>query len=234
VLLIAASGTRGCPAGAGAPADGRGSWVLGEVHTFSGLAGPLPATIEDMRGSGVGRVRPASGEVLHFSEEPHLTVFVPQVAATAHQAEPYVWAVDRARAPDYWFPRDCPRVLTWARPTTTEADRERFLGASARVHAIEYGWLAALETTVLYAYRFAAADFAPFGRPEPHAHVATMTVRPLGPPEQVGSLLAAHAAAGIELRVMSNLWPYWNRVVTSTLGFSGIRLGNARPAPAPR
>ena len=177
----------------------------------------------------VGLVRPPEGEVLHFSEDPSITTFSPHVAKTAQQARPYVWAVDHRRAQDYWFPRACPRALTWVAPVTTPTHRELFLGTSWRVHAIEYGWLSAMQATVLYAYRFAASDFTPFGTPEPHAHVATMTVRPLGPPEKVGSLLAAHEAAGIELRVLTNLWPYWNRVVASTVGYSGIRLGNARP-----
>ena len=175
----------------------------------------------------VGLIRPAPGEVLHFSEDPSITVFEPHVAATAQQPQAFVWAVDADRAPDYWFPRQCPRALTWAVSTTTPQDRERFLGASWRVHAIEYAWLSRLESVVLYAYRFDAADFAPFGAPLPNAHVATVTVRPLGPPEPVGSLLAAHEAAGIELRVLPNLWPYWDQVIASTLGFSGIRLRNA-------
>jgi hypothetical protein len=83
----------------------------------------------------VGRVRPAPGEVLHFSEDPTIQVFVPHVARTAQQPEPYVWAVDDDRAPDYWFPRACPRALAWATPATTMADREIFLGTSWRVHA---------------------------------------------------------------------------------------------------
>jgi hypothetical protein len=48
----------------------------------------------------------------------------------------------------------------------------------------------------------------------------------------VGDLLACHADAGIELRVFDNLWPFWDEVITSTSGFSGIRLRNARPRPA--
>lgn len=35
----------------------------------------------------------------------------------------------------------------------------------------------------------------------------------------------------VELRAVPNLWPLWNRVVRSTLEFSGIRLHNALPAP---
>lgn len=180
-------------------------------------------------------MRPGPGEVLHFSEDPTITRFVPHVAATAQQPEAYVWAVDAFHAPSYWFPRQCPRAMAWVTATSTVEDQERIIGAGAgvRVHAIEYGWLGRLQTTRLYAYRFRATEFAPFGEPgQPHAFVATAPVEPLGPPEPVGDLLAGHEAAGIQLRVLDNLWPFWDRVIASTLGYSGIRLGNARPRPA--
>ena len=149
-------------------------------------------------------------------------------AATARQPQPYVWAVDFDQAPSYWFPRNCPRVLTWTSARTTTVDRARFLGTSWRVHAIEYAWLDRLLSTVLYAYRFDKSQFIPFGTPEPHAYVSPSPVRLLGPPERVGPLLEAHAAAGIELRLLANPWPYWREVMRSTLGFSGIRLRNVQ------
>ncbi len=102
---------------------------------------------------------------------------------------------------------------------------------TTRLHAIEYGWLDALRAVHLYAYRLPATHFTPFGEGVPHAHVTTHTVTPLGPPEPVGDLLHLHEEAGIELRVLPNLWPLWDAITTSTLGFSGIRLGNALPRP---
>jgi hypothetical protein len=59
--------------------------------------------------------------------------------------------------------------------------------------------------------------------------VATEPVEPLGPPEPVGDLLELHEQAGIQLRVLTSLWPFWDAVTVSTLGFSGIRLKNAAP-----
>lgn len=182
-------------------------------------------------------MRPRPGEVLHFSEDPTITIFRPHVALTAQQPEAYVWAVGHDRAPDYWFPRQCPRALVWVRPATTVADRERLIGAGCgtRVHVIEYAWLSALQTTRLFAYRLPADRFRPFGDPgNPHAQVAEEPVEPLGPPEPVGDLPARHAEAGIQLRVLDNLWPFWDEVVTSTAGFSGIRLRNARPRQSRR
>ena len=176
-------------------------------------------------------MRPEPGQVLHFSEDPTITRFVPHVAATAQQPEPYVWAVDRHQSPGYWFPRQCPRVLVWLRDTTSDADRERLLGPGGgeRLHVVEYGWLEAIRTVRLFAYRLPADRFRPFGTPEPHSQVATEPVEPIGAPEPVTDLLGRHAAAGIQLRVFDNLWPFWDAVSTSTAGFSGIRLRNARP-----
>ena len=146
------------------------------------------------------------------------------MAVTERQPNAYVWAVDAAHAPSYWFPRQCPRMLAWVQASTTDADRT-LLGAP-RVHAIEYGWLDAMRTTRIYAYRFAPKDFRPF---EAHSFVAGEEVSPLGPPHPIGDLFALHDEAGIELRVLADLWPFTDAVTSSTLGFSGIRLRNARP-----
>ncbi|GAA5184334.1 hypothetical protein GCM10023322_25590 [Rugosimonospora acidiphila] len=178
-------------------------------------------------------MRPAPGQVLHFSEDPTITRFVPHVAATAQQPEAYVWAVDELRAPDYWFPRECPRAMAWVTETSSLVDRERILGPGGgeRMHAVEYGWLEAMRRVRLFAYRLPADLFRPFGAPVPHAMVAAEPVTPLGPPEPVGDLFGLHDAAGIQLRVLSNLWQLWDSVVDSTLGFSGIRLRNACRRP---
>ena len=94
------------------------------------------------------------------------------------------------------------------------------------MHAIEYGWLDRLRTARLYAYRLPAEQFLPF---EDYAHVAVEPVAPLGPPEPVPDLLRCHAEAGIQLRLLGDLWPFWDAVIASTVAFSGIRMRNARP-----
>lgn len=177
---------------------------------------------------------PAAGEVLHFSEDPTIEHFVPHVSATSTHAEPLVWAVDAVRAPDYWFPRQCPRAMAWVTGSTSEDDRERILSPGrTRVHAVEFGLLDAMRTVELFAYRLPAEAFRPIADDDPHALVATSPVDPPGPPDRVGDLFALHDAAGIELRVLDNLWAFWDDVVGSSLGFSGIRLRNARPRPDP-
>ena len=176
-------------------------------------------------------MRPAPGQVLHFSENPSITVFRPHLAVTASESDPYVWAVDAEQAPSYWFPRDCPRAMAWLGAETSAEDRDRILGPGGgrRVHAVEYGWLERMRTVRLYAYRLPAAPFRPIGEPWPYAMVADSPVRPLSAPEPVGDLFAVHAAAGIQLRVLPTLWAFFDAVTRSTLRFSGIRLRNAEP-----
>jgi hypothetical protein len=156
-------------------------------------------------------MRPADSEVLHFSEDPAIEVFTP--------VGEHVWAVGYDRAPDYWFPRQCPRAMAWG-------ETHPLLGPGvSRVHLIEYGWLDRLRSVKLYAYRLPATSFHDIG----HAMVSTATVTPLSV-APVGDLLALHEQAGIELRLATTLWPWWNEVCQSPLGHSAIRLRNARPA----
>ncbi|MGZ8782492.1 MAG: DUF6886 family protein [Gaiellaceae bacterium] len=164
----------------------------------------------------------------HVSEDPALERFAPHVSATAAETEPLVWAVDTRHLPFYWFPRDCPRGTFWADAATHPADADRLLGESARVHAIEEPWLERMRSAVVLAYRLPEQPFDP--HPEVGGYwvsreaVAPLEVRPLG------DLVALHADAQIELRVLPSLWPLWDDVVGSTLEYSGIRLRNARPA----
>ena len=111
---------------------------------------------------------------------------MPHVAATAQVPDAFVWAVDFDRSPDYWFPRQCPRAMAWVIQSTVDADRDRIIGpgGGTRVHAIEYGWLEALRTTRLYAYRLPAEPFRPYGEPAPHAAVATTPVEPSDRPNR--------------------------------------------------
>jgi hypothetical protein len=158
--------------------------------------------------------------VFHFSEDPTIEEFVPHVAATSALATPLVWAVDAEHQASYWFPRDCPRVTYWG-------DGHPLLCGARRVHAVEWAWLGRLRDTVLYRYVF---DQGPFRCQDACAgyHVAERVVRPLRV-EPVGDLLAAHADAGIELRLVADLWPLADAVCGSGLEFSLIRMHNAAP-----
>jgi hypothetical protein len=78
----------------------------------------------------------------------------------------------------------------------------------------------------LYAYEFDSAGFemriAEAGYWVTRDPVSPVSVTP------VGDLISRHAEAGIELRVVPNLWPLIDSIVTSGLEFSIIRKANAQ------
>lgn len=166
----------------------------------------------------------------HFSEDHSLGRFQPHVPVTNPDTPPLVWAVDTRHAPMFWFPRDCPRGCIWPVSATTPEDREQFFGQSAvqRIHVIESAWLKRMQDCRLYAYRLPAETFRPH---EVGGYwVADQRVDAI---EQVviDDLLSRHADARIELRVTPSIWPFWRRVVSSTVEFSGSRLRNTAPHP---
>jgi hypothetical protein len=80
----------------------------------------------------------------------------------------------------------------------------------------------------VFAYRLPEETFEP--DPEVGGYwLSRAEVVPLEAVE-LGDLVALHARAKIELRLVASLWPLWERVVGSTLEFSGIRLRNAAQA----
>jgi hypothetical protein len=166
----------------------------------------------------------------HYSEDPALSRFRPRTPSAGGPGGPLVWAVDTRHAPLFWFPRDCPRGCIWPVSTTTDEDRERFFGqgAASRIHVMEAGWLDRMQTCRLYAYRLPAASFRPH---ETGGYwVSDEAVDATGQ-IVIGDLIGRHGGAGIELRITPSIWPFWRRVASSTVEFSGCRLRNAAPHP---
>jgi hypothetical protein len=163
-------------------------------------------------------------ELWHVSEDPTIEVFHPHHHELHALDEPLVWAIDTTRQWLYWFPRDCPRACFNAKEDTTVEDVERWLDGDRRrrVGVIESGWLERFRTARVYAYRLPAESFEPWDK----FFVSRESVAPLELVE-LGDLLARHAAAGVELRIAPALYPLWDKVVESSLDFSGIRLRNA-------
>jgi hypothetical protein len=163
----------------------------------------------------------------HVSDDPTLGHFEPHRAKTALTDEPLVWAIDTRHLPLYWFPRECPRCTFWAGPDTTETDVAQLLDGdrAARVHVIEEGWFDHLAAATLEVYRMPEETFVESSETAGYwtsRHAVNALDR-----MTIGDLVGRHARAGIALRVVSNLWPLWDRVVASSLAFSGMRLRNA-------
>lgn len=168
-------------------------------------------------------------KLFHLSEDPTIRRFEPHVPRTQPEASPLVWAIDETHAPNYFFPRDCPRVCFWIGPHTTPADRARFFGLSTAptVIAVEFAWLERIRESRIYIYEMPPETFvlrdANAGYFVSDVGVSPSKVEPLGDP------LQRLAAAGVELRLVGSLWPLRSALIHSTVGFSMIRLRNASP-----
>ncbi len=161
-----------------------------------------------------------------MSEDDSIRRFEPRANPDHDSQDALVWGIDSEHAPAYWFPRECPRATFWAVASTSGADVERFLVGerSRRVHAIQADWLDALRSARVFAYRLPPETFDAYDR----AAGYRVSSKPVAPLEvtALGDLLARHAEAGIELRIVPRLIPLWKQVIASTLAFSGIRLRN--------
>ena len=163
-------------------------------------------------------------ELWHVSEDPAIEVFQPRRNELHALDEPLVWAVDTRYQWLYWFPRDCPRACWEAGKDTTDSDVTRWLEGDRerRVAVIETGWLGRMRRSTLYAYRLPPETFEPWDK----FFVSRETVEPIEV-AVLEDLLERHAEAGNELRIAPTLYPLWERVIETTLDFSGIRLRNA-------
>jgi hypothetical protein len=154
----------------------------------------------------------------HVSEDDSIRRFEPR--------EGKVWAIATRLLPLYWFPRECPRATFWAESNTAQGDVEGFLDGdrARRVHVVEPAWLDLMSTWRVVAYRMPEETFV---ENEDRFWISAEPVEPLELLE-LGDLVARHDAAGIELRTEPDLLRFWDGVIASSLGFSGIRLRNAR------
>jgi len=165
--------------------------------------------------------------VFHLSEEPDIDVFSPRNADA--RSEPVVWAIDEGHIRNYLVPRDCPRVTYAAGPGTTAADRERFLGSSPAVLAIETGWFERVRECRLWCYHLPGDTFELADECAGY-FVSRVPVTPLRV-QVIADPVSAVLERGVELRVQPSLWALREAVVASTLAFSIIRWRNAAPKP---
>ncbi len=140
---------------------------------------------------------------------------------------PLVWAIAESHAFLYLFPRQCPRIVAWARPGADARDRADWLGPARAVAFVEAEWRDRLETAVLTRYEFPPEPFEDLD--DAGMWVSRHPVEPLGR-QAVSGLPDRLNEQGVRLEVVASLVPLRGLWDTS-LQVSGIRLRNARGWP---
>ena len=163
-------------------------------------------------------------KIYHVSEQSDIRVFEPRQVSSG---ESLVWAIDDEHLRNYLVPRECPRVTFYAGPGTAAADRERFLGSSAAVLAIESAWFERVRACRLFCYHLPAGTFECSDKTAEYFVSRTAVTPTLV--DVIHDPVVAILRRGVELRVVPDLWPLRDAVIGSTLQFSIIRWRNASP-----
>jgi hypothetical protein len=163
--------------------------------------------------------------LFHVSEQAGIERFEPRWSEIAGRN--VVWAIDAEHLRNYLVPRDCPRVTYYAGPETADADVKRFLVNVWAVVAIENSWFKRLSSCRLFCYHFRPDNFECIDECAGYF----VSDRPVVPEavEVFDDVIAELVKRGVELRLVPNLWPLHDEVVSSTLQFSAIRMRNAQP-----
>jgi hypothetical protein len=172
--------------------------------------------------AGAGSEAPS---LFHISDEQGIEIFHPRESPFAEQ--PVVWAIEESRLGNYLLPRDCPRVTFYAGPNTTVEDRQRFLGTSPSVVAVENAWYDRITNSTLWKYRLPASHFDCIDECAGY-YVSCLPAIPLSV-TLISRLIPELLSRGGELRFLPSLWPLHDAVAASTLQFSMIRMRSAGP-----
>lgn len=164
----------------------------------------------------------------HFSEEADIEIFHPRKIEHREDVPPLVWGIDEEHAVNYFFPRDCPRVIFRRSEKISKEDELRFFKDSVAntIIVVENDWVERILNTELYKYTFRSENFE-LNDGTAGYYTSRVTVEPIKV-EPVGNLLQAIINQGVELRITPNLYPLREAIIQSTMDdFSMIRFRNA-------
>jgi hypothetical protein len=165
----------------------------------------------------------------HFSEDPNIKIFEPRIIDGQKQKTPLVWAVDEEHSINYYFPRECPRIIYCRTNETTEEDNVKFFGNTiySKIITIENEWIEKINNVILYKYIFEDKTFE-LNDIIAGYYVSKKTVKPKDI-EKMCNLFLELKKKNVEIRMTPNLYPLRDEILKSNLSnYSIIRFRNAK------
>lgn len=171
--------------------------------------------------------------LFHVSEESNITQFIPRTPTRddLDKSKGLVWAINEKCLPNFFTPRDCPRVTYYSSVKTTEDDISRFFSSASRhCIAIEHAWFEIMQRTTLYLYEFDTANF--YLQDEVAGYYVSEHIEvPVGK-IKLDNLFGELFKRTIEIRLVDDLWLLADAVIKSTLDFSICDMAKAQPRVA--
>lgn len=173
---------------------------------------------------------PHAGRLFHISEEPAIEIFEPRPSPSDFAAitSNVVFAISGELLHNYLLPRQCPRVTYYQIPGTSAADQMEFFGSSSAdfIITVPSDWYESIKTTHLYCYEFAADNFSLLDECAGY-YISQQPQKPIGL-RAIADPIAEILSRNAELRFSPAILPLAAAVKKSTLGFSLIRMHNAK------
>lgn len=170
-------------------------------------------------------------KLYHSSEEDDIQFFDPRIPTAVHlgNSKAVVWAVSEDRLYNYLLPRDCPRISFFKTVTTSEMDITKFMleEHNKAVILLEQHWLKTIQKTTLYLYELNPAHFYLYDDNAGY-YLSEHREYPLSI-QTITDMLARLFQEQVEIRFVQRLNDYVEKVLDSSLGFSMIRMRNAKP-----
>ncbi len=168
--------------------------------------------------------------LFHISEEPAIEIFEPRPSPSDFAAitSNVVFAISGELLHNYLLPRQCPRVTYYQVPGTSAADKMEFFASSSAdfIITVPSVWYESIKTTQLYCYEFAPDNFTLLDECAGY-YISYKSEKPIGVRtviDPISEILSRNA----ELRFSPAILPLATAVKKSTLGFSLIRMHNAK------
>jgi hypothetical protein len=170
-------------------------------------------------------------KIFHISENGEIDIFNPRPSPSHFNNlnGDIVFGVSDKLLHNYLLPRDCPRVTYYASDKTSHLDKDTFLQTSADfVISIESKWLPIIQKTTLFCYEFEGKTFTLLDECADY-YISYQKVKPVRVKRIDNILDELFRRGNLELRILSNLWTIADKVSSSSLNFSLIRMRNAIP-----
>ena len=165
----------------------------------------------------------------HFSDDPEIKVFTPRRISKNNDLPPLVWCIDEEHCVNYYFPRQCPRIIYGKSENTSAEDIRKFFADTyaQKIITIPDYMEDEVNKAVIYKYTFSGEGFELKDRIAGY-YCSPRDAVPLSV-EPVDNLPDLIKAAGAELRFTNDLLALRERILNSTIdNFSMIRLKNLR------
>jgi hypothetical protein len=167
--------------------------------------------------------------VYHISEEPEIKEFIPRKSELYIELPPVVWAIDEEHIVNYYFPRDCPRIIYRYTNNVVEEDKYKYFSntVSETIITVENRWYKTIKNAILYKYIFEMKNFQLIDEIAGY-YITEEKIIPKAV-EKIDNLMEELLIKNIELRFTPNIFPLRNTLIKSSINdYSIIRFRNAK------